>query len=125
MIKTIYNYDVNGEVTATGEFDADKYEEIPPNATIIEKPETGDNEVAIFNETDQGWLIKADYRNETYYDSLGNRHIIINIGVIPEIDWITEEEYFQENPPDPSEQEQRIIDLKNAVSDLGRGAAND
>lgn len=68
---TVYNYTHDTyEYTGQSECAHDPYsdEPMPPaNSTMVEVIETGDNEVAIFNEDTQEWNVVCDFRGTKYF----------------------------------------------------------
>ena len=61
---------------------------IPASATTIQPPSTGEHEIAVWNFTNKQWEIKANYRDEVWYDTeTKERHEIKEIGVTPESTW--------------------------------------
>lgn len=118
-VVTIYHIDENGKITATGEFDKDKFETIPPKSTIKQPPKQPSelqNEVLRFNPDQDSWNLIADYRNTQYKDSDGNIHEITELGVEPKDSWT---KYTPE--PEPTQEEKRIADLEETVATLVGG----
>lgn len=78
----IYNYNATtGEYISQSEADLSPLEQnvylLPSNATEIAPPEVQSNQIACFLEGD--WVIKSDFRGQTYYDSNNNYNpVIIN-----------------------------------------------
>ena len=66
-IVKVYNYDSEGNITATGTMDLDIFETVPMDATIVQPPkqesELAPNETLRFNEIADEWVIEID---ETY-----------------------------------------------------------
>lgn len=71
---------------------------VPAHATTIEPPQVSANEVSVFDEINEEWLVKADHRGEVYYDTTTQEKITISeIGVTPDEAWTTAE------PTDPAQ----------------------
>lgn len=71
---------------------------IPAHATTVDPPETGKNEVAVFEEEAGTWLVKADNRGEIYYNTATQEKITITeIGILPDSAWTNVE------PTDPEQ----------------------
>lgn len=92
-MKSIYNIKTGLEVD--GKLDADGKQRHPKGHTFLKPPETGENEIAIFDgdeHTGHGkWTIKPDYRGKIYYDTETRQRIeITQIGELP--DNITDQE---------------------------------
>ena len=84
----IYNYNsVTGEYINESQADESPLEKgvylIPANATTLEPPMSGTNQVVIFE--NNTWSLKSDFRKETFYDSNNNYAAIVIdfIGDIP------------------------------------------
>ena len=86
----IYNYsgDTN-EYKNMGQADESPLEPgvflVPALATSIKPPEFGFNEIPVFNELNNAWEIKPDYRNATLFSKeTGEKIANINIGDTPD-----------------------------------------
>lgn len=97
----VYNYDSEGEITATGIMDLDIFKQVPINATVIQPPkdlkDLEPNETLWFNEDSQEWVIDI---NETYQEPVVEEPI---------------------KDPDYISKEQRIEELELALADLIAG----
>lgn len=62
---------------------------IPASSTTEELPVTGDNEAAVFQDSE--WSVVADYRGQEFYDESGIRVVITDLGVQPAEIWTEEE----------------------------------
>lgn len=51
----------------------------PAKSTFIKPPKTKKNQVLVFDEEEEKWIIKKDFRGTEYYDVNGDKHIITNI----------------------------------------------
>ena len=76
----IYNYNpVTGEYISEGLADGSPLEPgiylVPAYATEIQPPETGDNEVACFE--NESWIVKPDYRGQNFYKKEDLSEVII------------------------------------------------
>jgi hypothetical protein len=96
-MKVYHYHPITKEYLLEGLADQDPLEQenwlIPANATDVEPPTVGANEVAIF---DNGvWMITADFRGSSYYQNDGSKIDITEIGINPEDDV----EYFCDEPP--------------------------
>ncbi|WP_067585269.1 hypothetical protein [Endozoicomonas ascidiicola] len=67
---------------------------IPPSATELEPPSTGDHEAAVFQPDSKRWTVKPDYRGTEYWLPDGSHHKIEQIGEVPP------EDAIYEQPPD-------------------------
>lgn len=55
---------------------------IPAHATDLAPPPVGSNESAVFEA--EAWLIKPDYRGQTYYDTTSKEEINLTLGQAPD-----------------------------------------
>jgi hypothetical protein len=53
---------------------------LPPAATLIEPPETGEHQRAVFLESTQHWTVVSDYRGEEWFDDLGRPTTVTRLG---------------------------------------------
>ena len=84
----IYNYHpITKEYLSQGLADESPLEEnvflLPANATFLKPPETGENQIPVF-ENDH-WSVKYDFRGKVYYKKDSKERIIITeIGIYPD-----------------------------------------
>jgi hypothetical protein len=117
----VYNYDSEGKITATGTMDLDVFKTVPVDATIVQPPKQEEelkNEVLRFDEVNEKWDLVADYRGSQYKDSDGNIHEISELGIEPKDTWV---KYTPKSQP--TEEEQRIADLEDALATFIGGGA--
>lgn len=83
----IYNYNKNGVFIGVGKAKLDPRETklqgksiyaLPANATFKKSPETKENEVSVFENGE--WVIKPDFRGQSYYTEDGKMITIDKIG---------------------------------------------
>ena len=109
---TIYHYNKEGKITATGQFDKDIFDVVPPNSTLEQPPKDQselENEVLRFDADNEEWNLIADYRNNTYIDSEGKTHTIEELGVEPKDDW----ELYKEET-----RKSRLNEVENALTEI-------
>lgn len=74
----------------------------PPNSTEVTPPDPGPQEVAVFTPETDSWEVAIDLRGTVYFDTVGNRFEIENIGEdLPE-DALDE-------PPEPTPPDVQVI----------------
>ncbi|MFN3881492.1 MAG: hypothetical protein ACK4L8_08705 [Nitrincola lacisaponensis] len=96
-MKKIWNYcSITGEKLGFGIADESPLEPgeylVPANATLIEPPETDQNQAAVFNGNE--WHVITDYRGHIYWLEDGSKHEISELGIEPPADALSE-------PPPP------------------------
>lgn len=106
----IFNYhSTTGEFVQQSMADPDQFDPgsflIPAFATTIAPPETGENEIAVFDETENKWATTSDYRGTQYWLPDGTEHEITEIGKTVPDGALSE-------PPAPS-----LDDLRTSASD--------
>ena len=79
---------------------------IPPSATELELPSTGNHEVAVFQPDSKSWIIKPDYRGTEYWLPDGSHHKIEQIGEVP-----PENALDQQQPPPPPTPEEEYREM--------------
>ena len=99
----IHNFDAEtGAYLSTAKAGLDPLDRkpmVPANATLIAPPETGANEVAVWE--GDAWTIKPDHRGTEYWLADGSHHSITEIGdVLPEV-------ALDAAPPKPREDQRK------------------
>ena len=118
MIKTIYHYDNDGFVTATGEFDTEIYEVVPPKSTLVEMPTEGEHQKAKFDPETETWALLPDYQGMTFIDTDGVLHTIDELGVEPEPDWVPYVPESSDGEDELEEVKQRLSEIEDALLTL-------
>lgn len=82
----VFNYaPMTGEYLGRTEADPSPNEEgkfiIPAAGTIIEPPDAGENEIAVW--TGEEWELQADYRGQTFYNTEDGSLVSFELGDIP------------------------------------------
>lgn len=113
---TLYHYDKEGRITATGTIDLDIFKTIPPMSTIIQPPRVGEYEELIFNIEEEKWEIIPNYEGVTFIDEEGNLHTITEVGVLSEEGW----KIYEPKKEDVNNNaiEQRLAELEMAIADI-------
>jgi len=122
-IKTVYHYDENGKITATGKLDTEVFDEAPYQATIKELPKSLDElksyeEITFDAEADE-WNLEVDARG-TWYDADGNEHEITELGDEPDSGWFSYNPVEREEELQKEQARERALELsinKNVLKD--------
>ena len=83
----IYNFDSDSQeflsknITKVG---VDGSEVFPVNSTTVAPPQTGENQVAVWDGSD--WSVEHDYRGESYWDDDGNETVIFDRNIAPPVE---------------------------------------
>ena len=86
---------------------------IPPYATELEPPGTGENEIAVFQPESKTWTTKPDYRGTEYWLPDGTHHKIEQIGEVPPDNALDKQP--PPPPPTPEEQFQEMKQQQNRM----------
>lgn len=120
-IKTVYHYDENGKITATGKLDTGVFDDAPRSSTIKEPPKSLDElksyEELTFDAEADEWNLEVDARG-TWYDADGNEYTIEETGEEPEDGWTKNDPTAE---PEKTEEEKRIEDLEESVAEIYGG----
>ena len=111
---TLYHYDKEGRITATGTIDLDIFKIIPPMSTIIQPPQVGEYEELIFNIKEEKWEIIPNYEGVTFINEEGDLHTITEVGVLPEEGW----KIYEKEDVNNNDIEHRLADLEMAIADI-------
>ena len=100
----IYNFDSDSQeflsknITKVG---VDGSEVFPVNSTTVVPPQTGENQVAVWDGST--WSVEDDYRGHSYWDDDGNESVILERNVTPPVG-------SHKNKPEPN-----IVALANTA----------
>ena len=53
---------------------------LPAATTLIEPPDVGDDQVAVFLESTQAWIAVTDCRGQTWLDDFGRNALVVRLG---------------------------------------------
>ncbi|WP_027339929.1 hypothetical protein [Halonatronum saccharophilum] len=88
---------------------------IPANATDVPPPDCEKGEVVIFNQEENQWEIKVDYRGQRFWDKDGNKITITDLGTEIEEGWYSSKPQFL---IDSEEKEKKKQEIKSSINHL-------